>query len=288
MNSPYINRFLQPDTIIPDLSNPQGWNRFSYVQNNPVGYSDPTGHQRTEGGDTHTPTPPDPDEDLGGGGGSNGGGGDSCNEDEICFGWDSQDELCSFIDNYIGCSDAVTLTGMLGTAADFGAFLINVPFMIAADIALLATALGIPLGPFGYGAVVVAYRLVGAPLSNLAGFTGLGLWTVQGLLTGENNLSMTIELDSQWQLKESSMSASISQDTVFSGLNDTLALSLSEPNVATIWSAVGVVYDIGRNPLAPSFSSAPPAIPTVIQPNVDLTYNWQSGSLTGGFSLFPQ
>ena len=42
--SPYINRFLQPDTIIPDLSNPQSWNRYSYVTNRPVVLSDPTGH----------------------------------------------------------------------------------------------------------------------------------------------------------------------------------------------------------------------------------------------------
>ena len=42
--SPYINRFLQPDTLIPDLSNPQGWNRYSYVTNRPVNFNDPTGH----------------------------------------------------------------------------------------------------------------------------------------------------------------------------------------------------------------------------------------------------
>ena len=43
--SPYLNHFIQPDTIIPDPSNPQAWNRFSYVGNNPIGYSDPTGHK---------------------------------------------------------------------------------------------------------------------------------------------------------------------------------------------------------------------------------------------------
>jgi len=42
--SPYINRFLQPDTLIPNLTNPQSLNRFSYVLNNPIRYNDPTGH----------------------------------------------------------------------------------------------------------------------------------------------------------------------------------------------------------------------------------------------------
>ena len=35
---------MQPDTVIPDLSNPQSWNRYSYVTNRPVNFSDPTGH----------------------------------------------------------------------------------------------------------------------------------------------------------------------------------------------------------------------------------------------------
>ncbi len=37
--SPYINRFLQPDTIIPDPSNPQSWNRYSYVYKQPPSYT---------------------------------------------------------------------------------------------------------------------------------------------------------------------------------------------------------------------------------------------------------
>ncbi|HCR54014.1 MAG TPA: hypothetical protein DIW27_06325 [Cytophagales bacterium] len=42
--SPYLNHFIQPDTIIPDQSNPQARNRYSYVYNRPVNLSDPTGH----------------------------------------------------------------------------------------------------------------------------------------------------------------------------------------------------------------------------------------------------
>jgi hypothetical protein len=43
-SSPYINHFIQPDSLIPNPSNPQAWNRYSYVYNNPIKYSDPTGH----------------------------------------------------------------------------------------------------------------------------------------------------------------------------------------------------------------------------------------------------
>lgn len=40
----YINRFLQPDSIIPNPANPQNWNRYSYVTNRPVNFNDPSGH----------------------------------------------------------------------------------------------------------------------------------------------------------------------------------------------------------------------------------------------------
>ena len=40
---------MQPDTLIPDLSNPQSWNRYSYVTNRPVNFNDPTGHVMSQG-----------------------------------------------------------------------------------------------------------------------------------------------------------------------------------------------------------------------------------------------
>jgi hypothetical protein len=39
-----LGRFSQPDTDIPDLSNPQSYNRYSYCVNDPLRYNDPTGH----------------------------------------------------------------------------------------------------------------------------------------------------------------------------------------------------------------------------------------------------
>ncbi len=41
---PELGRFTQPDDIIPDLGNPQSYNRYSYVLNNPLRYTDPSGH----------------------------------------------------------------------------------------------------------------------------------------------------------------------------------------------------------------------------------------------------
>lgn len=41
---PNLGRFISPDPIIPDITNPQALNRYSYVYNNPIRYNDPTGH----------------------------------------------------------------------------------------------------------------------------------------------------------------------------------------------------------------------------------------------------
>ena len=41
---PAIGRFVSPDTVVPVPFNPQSLNRYSYVYNNPLKYTDPTGH----------------------------------------------------------------------------------------------------------------------------------------------------------------------------------------------------------------------------------------------------
>ena len=40
---PGLERFLSADTIVPDPADPQSFNRYSYVNNNPVNDVDPTG-----------------------------------------------------------------------------------------------------------------------------------------------------------------------------------------------------------------------------------------------------
>ncbi len=41
---PDIGRFISPDTIVPNYSNPQALNRYAYSLNNPMRFIDPTGH----------------------------------------------------------------------------------------------------------------------------------------------------------------------------------------------------------------------------------------------------
>jgi RHS repeat-associated protein len=41
---PTIGRFISADTMVPNPINPQDLNRFTYARNNPVRYTDPSGH----------------------------------------------------------------------------------------------------------------------------------------------------------------------------------------------------------------------------------------------------
>ena len=45
---PTLRRFTQPDTIIPNPHNPQDLNRYTYTRNNPIRYTDPSGHKACE------------------------------------------------------------------------------------------------------------------------------------------------------------------------------------------------------------------------------------------------
>ena len=43
--NPALGRFIQPDSIVPDPTDPQSYNRYAYVRNNPLKYTDPSGHE---------------------------------------------------------------------------------------------------------------------------------------------------------------------------------------------------------------------------------------------------
>jgi RHS repeat-associated protein len=45
---PVLGRFVSADTIVPNPGNPQALNRYAYVNNNPLRYTDPSGHHTFE------------------------------------------------------------------------------------------------------------------------------------------------------------------------------------------------------------------------------------------------
>jgi len=58
---PALGRFVQPDTLVPEPGKPQDLNRYTYVRNNPLKYTDPTGHYlvfELEEGELHLGRPP--------------------------------------------------------------------------------------------------------------------------------------------------------------------------------------------------------------------------------------
>ena len=61
MYDPKIGRFISPDSIVPDEKNPQVFNRFTYVYNSPLRFTDQCGNIPEDNG---TPPPiggtPDP------------------------------------------------------------------------------------------------------------------------------------------------------------------------------------------------------------------------------------
>jgi outer membrane lipoprotein SlyB len=54
---------LQPDTLIPGVDSPQSWNRYSYVENRPILFNDPSGHDSVCGGSNQDPDCENPSDD---------------------------------------------------------------------------------------------------------------------------------------------------------------------------------------------------------------------------------
>ena len=45
---PALGRFVQADTVVSGAGNPSAWDRYAYTQNNPLRYTDPSGHRICE------------------------------------------------------------------------------------------------------------------------------------------------------------------------------------------------------------------------------------------------
>jgi RHS repeat-associated protein len=53
---PWLAKFISADPVIPDAANPQAGNRYAYAYNNPLSFTDPTGHQPEPEGPVSDPS----------------------------------------------------------------------------------------------------------------------------------------------------------------------------------------------------------------------------------------
>jgi hypothetical protein len=173
------------------------------------------------------------------------------------------------------CQVMATGLGISATAVDATAFILNLGFAGAAII-----------GGEGYFVVAGLYQIAG-PMINAYGAVGSGLWAAQGYMLGQNSIDVNITFNANNQLKQLRVSGSVGQDTIISTSLDGLGLYNKEPIMGAGISGAGLAYDIFRNPLAPYASSAPPIIPTYVQPHGSFTINFSNSSLTANGSLFP-
>ena len=158
--SPKLGRFLSADTIVPGAANPQAFNRYSYVLNNPIRYNDPTGHMCSDpddhwgngcdGSGTPPPTTPLPTTPL-----PNPGSGDNDDDEdlaeELSLVYDNNDSLPTGIPadppvpSYCG-GGPNGLYDVFDCGATFTqdlALVIDTPF---AGVELIFLAIGCPLG----------------------------------------------------------------------------------------------------------------------------------------------
>ena len=137
--SPRLGRFIQPDSVIPDLTNSQAWNRYSYVLNSPIKYVDPSGHiPEGECGFSYggCGTEGEIITNLDPGGGDNRGANDSVehdlNDDQGNDQGDAKKDLYNLA--YDGGDDELSFAEKLGMAMTLG---VTVVAFTAAEVALV-------------------------------------------------------------------------------------------------------------------------------------------------------
>jgi RHS repeat-associated protein len=208
-----LGRFVSPDTIIPEPINSQGFNRYSYANNNPLKYTDPSGHQ---GCDEQVEDCDDSDQDK-----------------ELL---DQKDEKIE--DNLdassppISDEDLAKFLSAVGFGLDVTGLGINFLGAAVTDIAFGG------LGPVGYAAGVSAHNAVLTGPTLVVDGIGVGFVAAAGFVTGENQIGFD----------NGTLTLTLNQDTIVAAGGFVAGGINPEPNVDVLISGGAVAYDYGRFP----------------------------------------
>ena len=252
-SSPYINRFLSADSIVPGYANPQNLNRYSYVTNNPLRYTDPTGHFCTEedanGNIIHvncgTGLPPSGGGGAGGGNGSGGGGGDYCSTHPESCGLppiasplgDSTSSGQSINPNAPPCAQVFSASTcqQIGGVLSVGALTLDTVAAVGTGIFALLELVSLLGGPIGIGSVEAAYLV-----ANLVeGWMGAASF----LLTATNDFLVT---GGSYITGGTQPEIVLSSDVVISGIFALAGGADPEPFGDTLMNGTSAIYDTYR------------------------------------------
>jgi RHS repeat-associated protein len=240
-----LGRFLSADTVVPGVSNPQALNRYSYVLGNPLRYTDPTGHICVNNNGT--------DDEVSMSGDCHGGENPHYTGGLVGSpsGWEPEDDEP---DN-TQPSAVATMAMVLDTAA----MALNGGYALVGDLIFIVCQ-------GCYPAVVGTYHFY-SYIPNTISTVAMVLWIMDGVETGENNLTVT------QTSQGTTVSFSVSQDTLVAvGTNIAGWTLLKEPNAAFAVDAAVAGYDLGRFGAIPFIDFV---IPARINPTI--TYNTNTG-----------
>ena len=147
--------------------------------------------------------------------------------------------------------------GAFATLLDTGAAGLNGIYALVGDIVIAVCAV-CEVGVLG---IYRFYSFIPNSISTLA----MLFWIGQGVLTGENNFTITPTSQG------TTVSLSVSQDTIVAVGTNIVGWLIPEPNIAFGLDTIVAGYDYGRSGVI----SFLPTIPTWINPTI--TYNTNSG-----------
>jgi RHS repeat-associated protein len=250
---PSLGRFTQPDTIVPtQTQGTQAWDRYAFVNNNPVRYTDPTGHRCVaEDGEDEGCLNDDGSKGAGFTGYASSSSGSSSNASKGCGGqWQ---RTCR------GGEPPVSNLALMSTLLDSYAFGLNAIYAIVGDLVGFVCP-----GCYGFVESVYQYYMI---LPNSVSTIAMGLWIADGIESGETSFSVT-----QTSL-DATITLSVSQDSLISVASNIAGWTvLRDPNLASMVDAGVAGYDFARLGAIPGINFT---LPSFINPTI--SYNTSTG-----------